>query len=146
MWKTLNKLLNKPTKNTKLTNTFVKSNTTNIVDDPKEIANKFNEYFINVGPNLAKKIKCKDNDTFEKYLNGSYQSSLFLSAITPNELQIELENIKPNKSSGYDGISAKIIKIITEEISKPLTHIFNLSFSSGIIPDKLKVALITPIK
>ena len=34
MWKTLNKLLNKPTKNTKLTNTFVESNTTNIVDDP----------------------------------------------------------------------------------------------------------------
>jgi hypothetical protein len=49
------------------------------------------------------------------------------------------------KSSGYDGINAKIIKIIAKEISKPLTHIFNLSFSSGIIPDNLKVALITPI-
>ena len=49
------------------------------------------------------------------------------------------------KSSGYDGINAKIIKIIAKEISKPLTHIFNLSFLSGIIPDNLKVALITPI-
>ncbi len=64
--------------------------------------------------------------------------------MTENELEIELENMKSNKSSGYDGINAKIIKIIAKEISKPLTHIFNLSFSSG-IPDNLKVALITPI-
>ena len=145
MWKTLNELLNKPTKNNKLTKTFVESNSSNIIEDPKEIANKFNDYFINVGPNLAKKIKCDDNDTFEKYLNGSYQSSLFLNAITENELEIELENMKSNKSSGYDGINAKILKIIAMEISKPLTHIFNLSFSSGSIPDNLKVALITPI-
>ena len=50
-----------------------------------------------------------------------------------------------NKSSGYDEISAKIIKITAKEISKPLTHIFNLSFSFGIIPDSLKIALVTPI-
>ena len=72
--------------------------------------------------------------------------SSFNNAITENELEIELENMKSNKSSGYDGINAKIIKIITgKEISKPLTHIFNLSFLSGIIPDNLKVALITLI-
>ena len=71
--------------------------------------------------------------------------SLFLNAITENELEIELENMKSNKSSGYDGINAKIIKIIAKEISKPLTHIFNLSFSYGIIPDNLKVELITSI-
>jgi sarcosine oxidase/L-pipecolate oxidase len=71
--------------------------------------------------------------------------SLFLNAITENELEIELENMKSNKSSGYDSINAKIIKIIAKEISKPLTHIFNLSFSYGIIPDNLKVELITSI-
>jgi hypothetical protein len=45
----------------------------------------------------------------------------------------------------YDGISSNIAKLIAKEISKPLTHIFNLSFSTGIIPDNLKVALITLI-
>ena len=91
MWKTLNKLLNKPTNNTKTTKKFVESNLKTIIEDPEEIANKFNDYFINIGPNLAKKIKCKDNDTFEKYLiTGSNPSSLFLNAITPNELELEL--------------------------------------------------------
>ena len=50
-----------------------------------------------------------------------------------------------NKSCGYDGINANIIKVVAKEISEPLTHIFNLSFSSGIIPDNVKIALVTPI-
>ena len=46
---------------------------------------------------------------------------------------------------GHDGISTNIAKLIAKDISKSLTHIFNLTFSTGIIPDNLKVALITPI-
>lgn len=83
--------------------------------------------FINIGPNLANKIKCNENDSFEKYLNGNYQSSMFLDPITEYELEKELENMKPNKSSGYDGINTKIIKLSAKEISKPLTsNIYNL--------------------
>ena len=89
---------------------------------------------------MANKIKHNDNNNFEKYLKGSYQSSFFLNPITENELEVELINIKSNKSCGYDGISSNIAKLIAKEISKPLAHIFNLSFSTGIIPDNLKVA------
>ena len=76
-----------------------------------------------------------------KYLSGSYPSSFFIDAVTQNELENEIANMKPNKSSRCDDINTKIAK----EISKPLAHIFNLSFLSGIIPDNLKVALVTPI-
>ena len=61
MWKTLNELLNKPSKSTKLAKTFIKSNLSNIIRDPEEIANKFNNYFISVGHNLAKKKECKES-------------------------------------------------------------------------------------
>ena len=145
MWKTLNELLNKPTKNTKLSKTFVESNSLKLIEDPHKIANKFNDYFINIGPNLAKKINSDDDDTFVKYLNGSYPSSFFIDAVTQNELENEIANMKPNKSSGCDDINTKIIEKIAKEISKPLAHIFNLSFLSGIIPDNLEVALVTPI-
>ena len=50
-----------------------------------------------------------------------------------------------NKSPGHDEICSRIIKTTGKEISKPLTHIFNLTFGSGIIPDKPKIALVTPI-
>ena len=38
-------------------------------------------------------------------------------------------------------IQLNIAKLSVKEISKPLTHIFNLTFSTGIIPDNLKVAI-----
>ena len=67
-WKTLNELLNKPNKTNELPKTFIESDSLNIIEDPVEIANKFNDYFINIGPNLAKEIKLKsdNNDTFKK--------------------------------------------------------------------------------
>jgi hypothetical protein len=42
-------------------------------------------------------------------------------------------------------VSSQIIKKIANEISEPLAYIFNLTFLSGIIPDNLKIALVTPI-
>ena len=98
-----------------------------------------------MGPNLASKVKQLDNNSFDKYFKGNYQSSFFLNPITEHELELELKNTNSNKSCGYDGISTNVLKRIAKEISKPLTHIFNLTFSNGIIPDKLKIALVTPI-
>ena len=146
IWKTLNEILNKRNKNTKISKTFVENSSSTIIHDPKKIANKFNDYFINIGPNLANKIRQNvDNNSFDKYLTGNYQASFFLNPITEHELETELINMKSNKSFGYDGISTNIAKIIAREISKPLAHIFNLTFKLGIIPSKLKVALVTPI-
>jgi hypothetical protein len=48
MWKTLNELLNKPSKSIKLSKTFVESCASNIIEDPNEIASKFSDYFINI--------------------------------------------------------------------------------------------------
>jgi hypothetical protein len=53
--------------------------------------------------------------------------------------------LNSKKSPGYDGISSQVIKAIGTEISEPLSHIFNLTFLSGTIPDDLKIALVTPI-
>ena len=51
----------------------------------------------------------------------------------------------PNKSAGHDNIGNFVIKKVDSEIVKPLTRIFNLSLSTGIVPDKLKVAKVIPI-
>ena len=61
------------------------------------------------------------------------------------KLEKQLNDLKSNKSCGYDGVNSKIIKLLAKQISRPLTHIFNLSFTTGIIPEDLKIALITPI-
>ena len=67
IWKTINEILNRrPKNNTKIFKNFIQANSSNNLDDPKEIANKFNEYFVKVGPNLANTIKQVDNSSFDK--------------------------------------------------------------------------------
>jgi hypothetical protein len=48
-------------------------------------------------------------------------------------------------SSGYDGISTKLLKISSSFISSPLTYICNKSISLGIFPDRLKYAVVKPL-
>ena len=48
-------------------------------------------------------------------------------------------------SCGIDEISSKVIKRVAPYISVPLSYIFNLTFTTGKIPDDLKVALVTPV-
>ena len=53
-WKILNEIINKRKTRSKMPSSFV-HNDQQIID-PLEIANKFNEYFTNVGPSLAEKL------------------------------------------------------------------------------------------
>ena len=75
----------------------------------------------------------------------SYLNSIFLNAITINEVARETDNSDANKSPSYDKISLKVVKAISKHIIEPLTHIYNQSIVTGIIPSELKVAVVTPI-
>ena len=44
-----------------------------------------------------------------------------------------------------NSIPTSILKLVQNEISVPLSHIFNLSFSPGIHPEKLRTSKTTPI-
>jgi len=50
--------------------------------------------------------------------------------------------MKPNKSPGPDNIGPKEV---AEILTDPLVHIFNLSLTTGVVPDKLKIAKIIPV-
>ena len=69
---------------------------------------------------------------------------MFAEPITEHEIITKIDQLKSNKGAGHDEFNTKLIQTIKLEISKPLTHIFNLTFSSGLIPDSLKIALVTP--
>ena len=108
----------------------------------KAIANKFNKCVTNIGPSLAENINNSSDTNSEKYLTGNYQNSMFLVPITDSELKNEIRNMDP---LNYDNISNKIVKSAAKKISKPLTHIFISKFQTGVIPEKLKLAIVTPI-
>ena len=70
-----------------------------------------------------------------------------LSEINCTEYEIEtiIEVLNPNKASGDDGISHKMLKGVSKSVSKPLCILMNRSFSEGIFPDTWKLANVIPI-
>ena len=56
-----------------------------------------------------------------------------------------LRQLDPNKATGMDKISPKVLKNCALSLTRPLCHLFNLSLSKGIIPKEWKVHLIVPI-
>ena len=52
-----------------------------------------------------------------------------------------ISKLKPKGSSGQDGISSALLKDINSTTANIITLIINQSISTGIFPDKLKVAI-----
>ena len=50
-----------------------------------------------------------------------------------------------NSSPGWDNIHPKLLKCVRDDIAPLLVHIVNLSLRTGIFPNVLKLAKITPI-
>ena len=109
----------------------------------KEIAEAFNGYFVNIGPNLAASIP-ESKTSFQSYIhyNGPCLSTINLTDL---ELENVFASLKTNKSSGYDDIFADVVKRVSDEIFVILKHIFNISLAKGVFPDKLKIARVIPI-
>ena len=55
-----------------------------------------------------------------------------------------MKNLKPKSSTGHDNLSMKLLKGITS-IHEPLALIINQSLTTGIFPQKLKIAKVIPI-
>ena len=53
--------------------------------------------------------------------------------------------MKTNKAIGPNSIPTKILKMRQQIIAKPLAYLINLSFSTGVFPDLLKIANIIPV-
>ena len=70
------------------------------MSDPNETGENINEYFINLGPNLADKIPISLRN-FDSYLDERNINSIFLDAIAKNEVAREIDNLDANKSPGY---------------------------------------------
>ena len=139
----INQLLDKQKSKSFLPKAFLNDNNVEI-NDPNLIANNFNDFCVNVGPKLAKEFS-HDTDEFYKYLEGNYNDSIFLHETSPDEVNRIIDRLECKSSCGVDEIRSKVIKYVAPYVSVPLSHIFNLTFATGKIPNDFKVALITPV-
>lgn len=113
-----------------------------VISETNEIAEEFNIYFAKIGTTLAAQIIEHPRD--EKLVSQVPQS-MFLAAVTHNEVLNCINKLKRNKAPGIDNITVKTLKVCENYIVRPLTFTINMAFSSGECPKHFKQAVVVPI-
>ena len=75
---------------------------------------------------------------FSDFLPPNIHESIILSQITEEEISKIISSVNSSKSTGPNSIPTKILKLLQVLISKHLTDIFNLLFTTGIFPHSLE--------
>ena len=115
-----------------------------VIDDGKTVADKFNEFFVNIGISLSKSISESPNH-FSAYLKSPISDSMSLFMTDASEI-IDIVMKLPNKNGvGTDDIPIHILKSSIAHVAEILSTIINCSFQSGIFPDGLKIAKVIPV-
>ena len=113
----------------------------------KEIANAFNVYFGNIGEKLASEIEENVNNIadYTNYISvlPSIERRFQFKCITDCDTRLAIDKLENKNSSGHDGISNKLLKLLKFELSKSLTLIINQKIY--FFPDSLKVSKIIPL-
>ena len=121
----------------------INHNNTNLTH-PTTIANTFNNFFVNVGPNCEKKIP-KSHKNPISFMGERNLNNFQLNLTTPDEINKIISNLDCNKSSGPSIIPTKLLKMTSHLLCRPISCIINSSFTNGVFPDAIKIANVLPI-
>ena len=114
------------------------------ISDPQKVADSFNTFFGTIAEKTKSKI-ISTNKSHSDYLNDPNNRSIFLKPTSSTEIANIIISLNSNKANGPESISTNILKMLAPNMSTMLSKIINLSFSTGIFPDCLKLADIVPV-
>ena len=143
VWKGIREIVNIKSKNFDEPCCIQKGDET--LSNPKPIANEFNNYFTSIADDILKNNKYEGNKTFREYLDVSIMNSFVLFECDESEIRNIINDFDLKKASGPNSIPPQILHLLKNEIPKPLSMIFNLSFATGIHPEILRIAKTIPV-
>jgi hypothetical protein len=109
---------------------------------PNELnADVMNQFFANVGSRLTGQFD--DGEPVWKGPSSSYTFSFQL--INEQTVKKYLRNLPDKSNLDILCFDAKLLRVSSEIIAKPLTNLFNLSITQCYVPDDWKKARVTPI-
>ena len=143
MWSHVNKLFLK-TKSSGIPSLEIDGR---LITTPKDIANKFNTFFVSIGENLVNLIAVPSRTALD-WLRSSCEAvgdEFHFTPVTALEVQKSLEALNSKKATGLDDIQARLLKIAAPAISESLCFLLNFSLISGKVHSDWKKAKISAI-
>ena len=115
------------------------------ITDPKEISDEFNNFYTSIADNILKERKYEGGTSFKDFLKNPSEETMALFHCDEVEVVTLIKQLNPQKACGPNSFPTDLLQLLANDVSKPLTKIFNLSFETGLFPDQLKIARVVPI-
>ena len=125
------------------------------ISNPREVANKFNHYFANIGTDTTSKIPEVRKDPLQ-YLDQPVLDSFFVSPTSTKEIETVIGNLKSGKAVGPSSLPVDILKLLKRVVqnhwnSSLMLHlkpelsleILSLQMSFLSLKKALNIALVT---
>ena len=116
--------------------------------NPTEKANILNSQFESVFSKqkpISLKQMCEINIFKQEGSHVNSGSEMREIEITLPGVEKLLKNLNPNKASGPDQLSPRLLKTLSSEIAPFLTKIFKASLEFGTVPNDWKTAIVAPV-
>jgi hypothetical protein len=143
MWKLINDLARNKIKENSITSKLL-TRERHTITEARAICECFNDFFSNIGSVLANQIpKVEQNLIVKSTSETGGDAVSHWVPVTANEVDKIISSLKINSAAGLDGINTKCIKSI--KCANELSRCINNCLESGVFPETLKVAKVTPI-
>ena len=111
----------------------------NVVVNDKVTAEMFNAYFASVFTKEREVVPDATNMCSNK------QEVLETLDLSPQKVMKVLMHLNPNKTPGVDQIYSVMLKNLAKELAIPLSHIFECSMATGVVPEDWRIANVAVI-
>ena len=138
-WRNVSSVI--PNKKSKQGNVSLIDTLTNSQVQAKDTPNFINEFFANIGTNLAKDFNTTWTPNFPPFLD----ASLSEIATDYEEIHTLCKKINIGKSSAIDLLASRVLKDAFLVLILQLVYLFNISLTNVIFPPKWKSATVIPL-
>ena len=115
------------------------------ITDPSIMASHFNEFFSSIASLTVQDVNLSAKNPTSLIEQNPNSLSFSNSPLTKLEVLEATRLLKDKKTPDFLGVSTNFFKQTISQLIDPLFHIFNLSFSCGVVPAQFKIAKVIPI-
>jgi hypothetical protein len=148
-WRTINDVLGNKKKKNYIGKIMSISDPNEVLTDAKNIAEEFNSFFVSVNDKLKSSLDTPNEfivSEFQRLFKIKHEKCSFVFFDTnASEIKSIINSLHSNKSPGFDGVSSFVIKNVSDVVSPVLSFLINLSCTTGVFPDALKLAVVIPL-